>query len=59
MSESGYNYSRFPAPEGACPVCWHRFSRVVSVAACAEHTPDEREFFRGKECSGNGSGCDS
>lgn len=45
----GYDYSKNPAPEGYCPVCWHRHGRAASEIACDRHSPDEKEFYRLKE----------
>ena len=52
MSDFAYNYSKQPAPQGACPVCWHRNGRLIAVPYCDKHTNDEREFLRIKEQEG-------
>jgi hypothetical protein len=47
-----FNYSKNPAPVGACPVCWHRYGKTISDLTCDLHTHDERLFLREKEKAG-------
>jgi len=48
----GYNYTRFPAPAGACPVCWHNHGKMISDLNCDRHIHAERGGIREKGGAG-------
>ena len=47
--EYDYCYSKFPAPESVCGVCFHRHGRMISALGCKEHSEAERQEVRRKE----------
>ena len=48
---NGISYTKNPAPEYACAVCWWQLGRVIG-SGCREHSAESKVEYRSRENKG-------